>query len=79
MRFRYYRDCHLFELFQLACSLLGSARTENFDLADEAQHQLLTNLLRLALNCLTFDFMGTSSEDSEELCTVEVNEIYSKN
>ncbi|XP_077291179.1 ran-binding protein 16 isoform X2 [Arctopsyche grandis] len=67
-----FRDSHLFELFQLACSLLSSARAEALDLNEERQHGLITQLLRLALNCLTFDFIGTSSEDSEELYTVEI-------
>lgn len=35
------------------------------------QHGLLTQLLRLAHNCLTFDFIGTSTdESSDDLCTV---------
>ena len=37
------------------------------------QHELLKQLLRLAHNCLTFDFIGTSTdESSDDLCTVQV-------
>jgi hypothetical protein len=38
------------------------------------QHELLKQLLRLAHNCLTFDFIGTSTdESSDDLCTVQVS------
>ena len=34
------------------------------------QHELLKQLLRLGHNCLTFDFIGTSTdESSDDLCT----------
>lgn len=37
------------------------------------QHGLMTQLLRLAHNCLTFDFIGTSTdESSDDLCTVQI-------
>lgn len=37
------------------------------------QHGLMTQLLRLAYNCLTFDFIGTSTdESSDDLCTVQI-------
>lgn len=37
------------------------------------QHGLMTQLLRLAQNCLTFDFIGTSTdESSDDLCTVQI-------
>ena len=33
----------------------------------------MTQLLRLAHNCLTFDFIGTSTdESSDDLCTVQI-------
>lgn len=33
----------------------------------------MTQLLRLAQNCLTFDFIGTSTdESSDDLCTVQI-------
>lgn len=33
----------------------------------------MTQLLRLAYNCLTFDFIGTSTdESSDDLCTVQI-------
>ena len=45
----------------------------NLDFNDSAQHGLMTQLLRLAHNCLTFDFIGTSTdESSDDLCTVQI-------
>ena len=37
------------------------------------QHGLLSHTLHLVLNCLTFDFIGTSTdESSDDLCTVQI-------
>ena len=37
------------------------------------QHGLLNHTLHLVLNCLTFDFIGTSTdESSDDLCTVQI-------
>ncbi|RVE42459.1 hypothetical protein evm_012889 [Chilo suppressalis] len=67
-----FRDTQLFEMFRLACSLLGTARVKPLDLSDECQHSLIASLLRLAHNCLTFDFIGTTSDEcSDDLCTVQ--------
>ncbi|XP_066968939.1 exportin-7 isoform X7 [Macrobrachium rosenbergii] len=70
-----FRDTQLYDIFQLSCTLLRTAlessKTLNFN--DESQHGLMTNLLRLALNCLTFDFIGTSvDESSDDLGTVQI-------
>ncbi|XP_045456955.1 exportin-7-B [Melitaea cinxia] len=63
-----FRDTQLFEMFRLSCSLLGAARGEALE-----QPALLAALLRLALNCLTFDFIGTTNdESSDDLCTVQI-------
>ncbi|CAH0403871.1 unnamed protein product [Chilo suppressalis] len=68
-----FRDTQLFEMFRLACSLLGTARVKPLDLSDECQHSLIASLLRLAHNCLTFDFIGTTSDEcSDDLCTVQI-------
>lgn len=70
-----FRDTQLFEIFRLSCTLLGNAREncKNLNFSDEAQHGLMTQLLRLAQNCLTFDFIGTSTdESSDDLCTVQI-------
>ncbi|XP_023702744.1 exportin-7 isoform X3 [Cryptotermes secundus] len=70
-----FRDTQLFEIFRLSCSLLGTAREncKSLNFNDEGQHGLMTQLLRLAHNCLTFDFIGTSTdESSDDLCTVQI-------
>ncbi|XP_023340889.1 exportin-7 [Eurytemora carolleeae] len=70
-----FRDSQLFEFFQMSSSLLRTAleNKKNLDFTDSAQHGLLTQLLRLAHNCLTFDFIGTSTdESSDDLCTVQI-------
>jgi len=70
-----FRDNKLFEFFQMSTNLLRTAldNEKNLDFNDSAQHGLLTQLLRLAHNCLTFDFIGTSTdESSDDLCTVQI-------
>ncbi|CAG9836006.1 unnamed protein product [Diabrotica balteata] len=70
-----FRDTQLFEIFRLSCTLLGNAREncKSLNFNDENQHGLMTQLLRLAQNCLTFDFIGTSTdESSDDLCTVQI-------
>ncbi|XP_050294230.1 exportin-7 isoform X2 [Anthonomus grandis grandis] len=70
-----FRDMQLFVIFRLSCSLLSTAREncKNLNFSDENQHGLMTQLLRLAQNCLTFDFIGTSTdESSDDLCTVQI-------
>ena len=70
-----FRDTQLFEIFQLSCNLLRTAydQRKSLNFNDESQHELLKQLLRLAHNCLTFDFIGTSTdESSDDLCTVQI-------
>merc|ERR1719412_715973 len=70
-----FRDSQLFEIFQLSSTLLRTAleNKTNLDFNDSSQHGLMTQLLRLAHNCLTFDFIGTSTdESSDDLCTVQI-------
>ncbi|XP_035235887.1 exportin-7-like [Anguilla anguilla] len=68
-----FRDSSLFEIFTLSCNLLKQASGKNLNLNDESQHGLLMQLLKLAHNCLNFDFIGTSTdESSDDLCTVQI-------
>ncbi|XP_039282073.1 exportin-7 isoform X2 [Nilaparvata lugens] len=70
-----FRDTQLFEIFRISCTLLTNA-SENCDslnFSHQAQHGLMTQLLRLAHNCLTFDFIGRATdESSDDLCTVQI-------
>ncbi|KAF7412415.1 hypothetical protein HZH66_001311 [Vespula vulgaris] len=70
-----FRDTQLFEIFRLSCTLLSTAREncKNLNFNDEAQHGLIRQLLKLAQNCLTFDFIGTSTDEStDDLSTVQI-------
>ncbi|GIY83512.1 hypothetical protein CDAR_221582 [Caerostris darwini] len=70
-----FRDTELYEIFQLGCDLLRRAleswKTVSFK--DDTEHNLMSNLLRLAYNCISFDFIGTSpDESSDDLFTVQI-------
>uniref|UniRef100_A0A803W8S8 Exportin 7 n=1 Tax=Ficedula albicollis TaxID=59894 RepID=A0A803W8S8_FICAL len=68
-----FRDSSLFDIFTLSCSLLKQVWGSNLNLNDESQHGLLMQLLKLTHNCLNFDFIGTSTdESSDDLCTVQI-------
>ncbi|XP_076241414.1 ran-binding protein 16 isoform X2 [Calliopsis andreniformis] len=70
-----FRDAQLFEIFKLSCTLLSTAREncKNLNFNDEAQHGLIRQLLKLAHNCLTFDFVGTSvDESSDDLSAIQI-------
>ncbi|KAB7495287.1 Exportin-7 [Armadillidium nasatum] len=70
-----FRDTQLYDIFQLSCTLLRTAleNSKNMDFTEESHHGLLSNLLKLALNCLTFDFIGKIvDESSEEVGTVHI-------
>uniref|UniRef100_A0A8C0UFF2 Exportin 7 n=1 Tax=Cyanistes caeruleus TaxID=156563 RepID=A0A8C0UFF2_CYACU len=68
-----FRDSSLFDIFTLSCSLLKQASGKALNLHDESQHGLLMQLLKLTHNCLNFDFIGTSTdESSDDLCTVQI-------
>ncbi|XP_055588183.1 exportin-7 isoform X1 [Uranotaenia lowii] len=71
-----YRDTQLYDIFILSCTLLSQAKDnccKNTSYMDEAQHGLFTHLLNLARNCLSFDFVGTSADDSvDDMSTVHI-------
>ncbi|KAI5740059.1 hypothetical protein M8J76_000138 [Diaphorina citri] len=66
-----YRDIQLFDIFRLSCSLLSNAQENCKTMTLEGEGQIfMTQLLGLAQNCLTFDFIGTATdESSDDLCT----------
>ncbi|KQS30266.1 ran-binding protein 16 isoform X4 [Drosophila erecta] len=63
-----YRDQQLFETFLLSCSLLITARdnSKNINFMDESQKALISHVLRLTKNCLSFDFIGSSTDESAD-------------
>nr|CAB3267798.1 exportin-7-A-like [Phallusia mammillata] len=68
-----FRDTTLFEIFQLACSMLNQALVSGEQIQRDEQCTLLGAVLQLTLNCLSFDFIGTSYDDSgDDLITVQI-------
>ncbi|KAG1667827.1 Exportin-7 [Nymphon striatum] len=70
-----FRDIQLFDIFQLSCNLLRRALEtwKTMELNNESEHGLMTHLLKLAQNCLTFDFIGTcNDESSDDVCVVQI-------
>lgn len=70
-----FKDAMLFDVFKLAHDYLRNALEgfKNSNFQDKDQHQLVSHLLKLALNCLTFDFIGTlPDESSDDVNTIQV-------
>jgi exportin-7 len=70
-----FKECNLYEIFQLSLDLLASALEvwKNSTFQDKQQHQLVQHLLKLSLNCLSFDFIGCSPDEaSDDLGTVQI-------
>ncbi|XP_067899254.1 ran-binding protein 17-like isoform X2 [Heterodontus francisci] len=68
-----FRDVCLREIFTLACTLLREVLAKPLNLQDQRQHSLVMHLLKLVLNCLSFDFIGSSADEStDDLCTVQI-------
>lgn len=71
-----FRDSVLYEIFQISREFLqeGLESLKNSSFQDSKDHQtLINNLLRLSLSCLSFDFIGTSpDESSDDLTTVQI-------
>ncbi|KAL7742627.1 hypothetical protein ACLKA6_013958 [Drosophila palustris] len=63
-----YRDQQLFDTFLLSCSLLNTARdnSKSLNFLDESQQALISQVLRLTKNCLSFDFIGSSTDESAD-------------
>lgn len=69
-----FRDAQLFDIFIMSCELLTQARDNCKNvIIDENQQGLILELLQLAKNCLSFDFIGTSADEStDDMTTVQV-------
>lgn len=61
----------MYEFFQLAQELLkrGLEGLKTSKFLDETQQTLISNLLKLTINCLSFDFIGAASDDSSDDAT----------
>nr|KAF6347257.1 RAN binding protein 17 [Pipistrellus kuhlii] len=68
-----FRDTSLKDILALACSLLKEVLAKPLNLQDEGQQNLVMQVLKLVLNCLNFDFIGSSADESaDDLCTVQI-------
>ncbi|XP_005376380.1 PREDICTED: ran-binding protein 17 isoform X1 [Chinchilla lanigera] len=68
-----FRDTSLKDIFVLACSLLKEVLSKPLNLQDQGQQNLVMQVLKLVLNCLSFDFIGSSADESaDDLCTVQI-------
>ncbi|XP_073913877.1 ran-binding protein 17 isoform X5 [Castor canadensis] len=68
-----FRDTSLKDILVLACSLLKEVLAKPLDLQDQGQQNLVMQVLKLVLNCLNFDFIGSSADEStDDLCTVQI-------
>ncbi|XP_055989080.1 ran-binding protein 17 [Sorex fumeus] len=68
-----FRDSSLRDIFVLTCSLLKEVLAKPLNLQDEGQQNLVMQVLKLVLHCLSFDFIGSSADESaDELCTVQI-------
>ena len=73
-----FRDKNLFEFFQLAQELLTRAleSLKNTKFLDDDHQTLISNLLKLTINCLSFDFIGAASDDYSDDLTCNVLILY---
>ncbi|XP_028353157.1 ran-binding protein 17 isoform X5 [Physeter macrocephalus] len=68
-----FRDTSLKDILVLACSLLKEVLAKPLNLQDQGQQNLVMQVLKLVLNCLNFDFIGSSADESaDDLCTVQI-------
>ncbi|XP_034362895.1 ran-binding protein 17 isoform X1 [Arvicanthis niloticus] len=68
-----FRDTSLKDILVLACSLLKQVLAKPLDLQDQDQQSLVMQVLKLVLSCLSFDFLGSSADESaDDLCTVQI-------
>ena len=62
-----FRDNTLLDCFKTAIRLLRTGlETNSFNVSDPKQVQLIDGLLRLAMACLNYDFIGTCQDESAD-------------
>ncbi|XP_037056438.1 ran-binding protein 17 isoform X1 [Peromyscus leucopus] len=68
-----FRDTSLKDILVLACSLLKQVLAKPLNLQDQDQQNLVMQVLKLVLSCLSFDFIGSSADESaDDLCSVQI-------
>lgn len=72
-----FRDSFLLDLFKLAVSMLEKMLDNNINGFEQRKMHLISCLLQLSLNCLTFDFVGSMiDETSDDSVTVQVPTVW---
>ena len=62
-----FRDKLLFGIFETSLTMLHQLKTEQITITDPAQQgQMAAGLLELAKGALSFDFLGTNSDESTD-------------
>eukprot|EP01135_Chromosphaera_perkinsii_P004888 Nk52_evm8s303 gene=Nk52_evmTU8s303 len=69
-----FRDTCLFGIFETSLRLLKQIFSKSLNIPDpEKEKRLLDNLLTLARNCLNYDFIGTSPDESmDDFGTIQI-------
>ncbi|XP_036054126.1 ran-binding protein 17 [Onychomys torridus] len=68
-----FRDTSLKDILVLACSLLKQVLAKPLNLQNQDQQNLVMQVLKLVLSCLSFDFIGSSADESaDDLCSVQI-------
>ncbi|XP_055337456.1 exportin-7-like isoform X2 [Paramacrobiotus metropolitanus] len=68
-----YRDNQLYDIYKLSCTLLdGALKKLQSQNLDETQRSLFSSLLSLSLSCLSFDFIGTALDESDDSNTIQI-------
>jgi len=72
-----FRDASLHQIFQIACDLLSLVSANQMQ---ENQQGFVASVLELSLACLSYDFIGTSvDESSDDLSTVQIPTSWREN
>ncbi|VDO56096.1 unnamed protein product [Onchocerca flexuosa] len=70
-----FRDGYLFDIFELSTSMLR--KTVNGSRINERELSTVSCLLQLSLNCLSFDFIGSlADETNDDNATVQVPTLW---
>eukprot|EP00794_Sanderia_malayensis_P005744 gene5744-6446_t len=68
-----FRDDSLYEIFTLSLNMLKQISNKRIDFQDQEQTNVVKELLQLVKNCLAYDFIGTSFDEStDDMGTVHV-------
>jgi exportin-7 len=69
-----FRDLSLFQIFQVAITTLRQVHSQSMaDVSPTDKQRIAIESLQMSVACLSFDFVGTSTEDSvDDACIIQV-------